>query len=107
MWIEITIEEKKRLINMQKIVSIKILGDAVHLYLTDDSLDFYFDDESLSQAVYEGFKLALNGIDFITHDFDKQPIIIKPLLSDKTEEMYKYLRYKELLAEIAVVGASR
>ena len=90
MWIEIWHNDENTLFN----------GNAIHrLDLTDttvwiDSSDYEFDNLQEARAFYEGFKIALNGLDCTSENW-----FIKPLKSHKQEAMIRRLMLSEALGD--------
>lgn len=96
MWIEILQEKKKFLLNSDLISGVFADNDAYKVnlpFISGGGVFFYFDDRNKRDAFIEGFKLALNGLDFVTED-----CYIKPLFKSKNEALYRYMMLKEIQA---------
>lgn len=104
MWIETLKMGKRTLINSLTITSIEVeYGDSDDYTLTVRQLTggirYHFDWVSEAEAFYDGFCLALNGLDFVMGEENEEPCYIKPLLQSKNENLYKYMMLKEVIGE--------
>lgn len=102
MWIEISHAGKRMLFNSDLITLIDPRWDTLRLEIMGNgaSVQFTFDSPVDLQAYYEGFLLALNGLDVIFEATDTLPSgYIKPLYQSKNETLYRHIMLKEILGE--------
>jgi hypothetical protein len=95
MWIEMKVGFWRSIFNSKNIVRIELEENVkVVIGLNSGDSTVYCKDEDHALAVFEGFILALNGLDFVSEEE-----YIKPLLQSKNESMYQYMKFKETLNE--------
>ena len=102
MWIEISHAGKRLLFNTNTITLIDPQLDSLILQVIGSGAAVQFEFESVEDlnAYYDGFVLALNGLDFVCEATDTLPYgFIKPLLQSKNEALYKHIMLKEVLGE--------
>ena len=102
MWIEVSHAGKRLLFNAQSITLIDPQLDMLRIQVMGHGavVQFEFESPEDLNAYYEGFVLALNGLDFICEATDTMPSgFIKPLLQSKNEALYKHIMLKEVLGE--------
>lgn len=102
MWIEVNHANKRLLFNSDLISVIDPQYDNLRIAVmsTGCAISFTFDTEDELKAFYEGFNLALNGLDFYFEATETAPSgYIKPLLQSKNETLYRYMMLKEVLGE--------
>ena len=102
MWIEISFNNKNHLLNSNLIESINKYPEKSYLEIsfTKGQLILNFDNLEVTNAYYEGFVLALNGLDFVCEATDTLPSgFIKPLLQSKNEALHRHLMLKEVLSD--------
>lgn len=95
MWIEIKVKEQKTLINSRRILTVCFSENGLW-FLNTSNEKIHISTNSLQQAaaLYEGFVLALNGLDFFCGDD-----YIKPIFAAKSETLHRHLMLKEVLAD--------
>lgn len=93
MWIEVKVKEQKTLINSDKILCAACSDDGLWL-LCESSEKIHFNAQNMdeSMVLYEGFILALNGLDFVCGESH-----IKPLMQSKNEALHRHILLKEAL----------
>ena len=95
MWIEIKTLNDSFLINSNNISIVSYDDKEFYINATNNEILIIPTTEvEDSKVIYEGFILALNGLDFI---FDN--ISIKPLLQSKNEALYRHILLKEALSD--------
>jgi hypothetical protein len=102
MWIEVFHAGKKMLFNSDLITLIDPRWDTLNIQVmgTGAAVQFTFESAEDLQAYYDGFLLALNGLDFICGATDTLPSgYIKPLYQGKNEVLYRHIMLKEVLGE--------
>lgn len=102
MWIEVSHAGKKVLLNTALITLIDPRLDSLQIDVmgTGAAIRFEFESPEDLHAFYDGFNLALNGLDFILEATDTLPSgYIKPLLQSKNEALYRHIMLKEVLGE--------
>ena len=102
MWIEVSHAGKRLLFNTNTITLIFTQLESLRLQVMGSyaAVQFEFESAEDLNAYYEGFVLALNGLDFIYEATDTLPSgFIKPLLQSKNEALYKHIMLKEVLGE--------
>jgi flagellar biosynthesis protein FlhB len=98
MWIELKLKDVKAIINTVHVECIKLENDRVDIYSVSMKgsspviFSIVMDDKFKALAMYEGLKIALNGMDFTYGEYD----YIKPLFSDKNKSLYEYMKMKEM-----------
>ena len=102
MWIEVSHAGKRLLFNTNTITLIDPQLDSLRLQVMGSGAAVQFEFESVEDlnAYYEGFVLALNGLDFVCEATDTLPSgFIKPLLQSKNEALHRHLMLKEAMNE--------
>ena len=90
MWIEIWHNDENTLFNGNAINRLGLTDTTVWI----DFSDYEFDNLQEARAFYEGFKIALNGLDCTSENW-----FIKPLKSHKQEAMIRRLMLSEALGD--------
>lgn len=105
MWIEIYQSGKKLIFNTELITKIEMYNKCdtnfLEISFTDSTCKpLYFDTVDEIEAFYEGFILALNGLDFY---FNGNEMLsdgyIRPILRAKNQALHMHLMLKEALAD--------
>ncbi len=94
MWIECKVCHWRTIFNSKNIERIDLEETNVIIGLSSGVYTIYCNNEDHALAVFQGFTLALNGLDFVSEDE-----YIKPLMQSKNESMYQYMKFKEALNE--------
>lgn len=100
MWIEVSHAGKRLLFNSDSITLIDPQLDMLRIQVMGSgaAVQFEFESPEDLNAYYEGFVLALNGLDFICAATDTMPSgFIKPLLQSKNEALHRHLMLKEAM----------
>ena len=102
MWIEVSHAGKRLLFNTEMITLIDPQLDRLRMQVmgTGAAVEFTFESVEDLIAYYEGFNLALNGLDFHFDATDTQTSgFIRPLLQSKNEALYRHIMLKEAMNE--------
>jgi len=102
MWIEVSFMNKNHILNSNLIEAINKYPEKSYLEISmvKGSLILNFDNLEEKNAYYEGFNLALNGLDFYIEGTDTTPPgYIRPLMQSKNEVLYRHIMLKEVLGE--------
>ena len=94
MWIKIKWNEIELMVNSKEICFVRRLFDRVELCFDSLVTPIWTNGEIENNACFNGFQLALNGLDFVC-----EGNYIKPLLVAKNEILYRHIMLKEVLSE--------
>ena len=102
MWLKVKIDLRYELINTKRISKVCVVENIVYInFQFQEHSKFVFDTDEQALDWFNGFELAMQGLDFIM-DFedDFSPDYIKPLFASKNEALYRYMMQKEYLGEV-------